>query len=371
MIWEAPSPHGDSPGKMRVVAAMSGGVDSSAAAALLQEAGYDVVGVTLRFQKCYESQASKSCCGADGIVRARAVAGQLKIPHYVVDCVDSFERQVLLEAWKEYEAGRTPNPCLLCNEQIKFGTLLLWTREMGASFLATGHYARIARDSEGNPLLRRGKDLSKDQSYFLGGLGRDQLKSVLFPLGEWRKSEVREYAFSRGLQTADAAESQDACLVAPGQSLGEMLQKRFGGEKRPGVFVNEKGEILGRHQGIHRFTLGQRKGLALSSPRRHWVKAISPEDGTVILTTEENLLYSCHFTVREVSWQKEVFPGSLRECDVQIRYRQSPQPVKVEFFSKDSARVIFQQPVRAITPGQAAVFYEGDLVLGRGWIYGC
>jgi tRNA-specific 2-thiouridylase len=352
-----------------IAVAMSGGVDSSVAAALLRDEGHAVIGVTLKLQDCREARASRSCCGADGIARARAVAGQLGIPHYVVDCVAGFEREVLRPAWDEYARGRTPSPCLLCNERIKFGALLAWSRRLGASLLATGHYARVDRAAAQGPALLRGRDPHKDQSYFLAGLDRDQLSAIAFPVGHLDKRAVRELAGALGLSTAETHDSQDACLVGPGQSFAEMLRERFAGESRPGPVVDETGRVLGRHSGIHRFTVGQRKGIRVPSTGRRWVKALRTEDFAVVVTDDEGALSSDRLVATELNWLGEGAAGGGLECQVQVRYRHAAERASISVRPSGAVDVAFEHPVRAIAPGQAAVFYDGDRVLGRGWIH--
>jgi tRNA-uridine 2-sulfurtransferase len=352
-----------------VVVAMSGGVDSSVAAALLLRAGHPVIGVTLRLQECHQVRGSRSCCGAEGIARARAVAGRLGIAHYVVDCVSEFEEQVLRPAWNDYAQARTPSPCLLCNERIKFGVLLSWARQLGAPRVATGHYARITLGPRGEPSLLRGKDPDKDQSYFLAGLQADQLRSVLFPIGHLHKQEVRGLARSLGLPSADTRESQDACLVGLDQSFAEMLRERFHAESRPGPIVDEDGRVLGQHRGIHRYTVGQRRGLGISSTGRCWVKAVCPNTAAVIITHDERALLASRLEAKGMNWIGTREPDGLpSSCQVQIRYRHAPAIARLEIRGEDSLGVVFEKPVRAITPGQAAVFYDGARVLGRGWI---
>jgi tRNA-uridine 2-sulfurtransferase len=353
----------------RVVVAMSGGVDSSVAAALLREEGHQVIGVTLKLQECHESRGSRSCCGVDGIIRARATAGQLGIPHYVLDCVREFDQQVLRPAWEEYAIGRTPSPCLLCNERIKFGALLSWSRQLGASLLATGHYAKLETLSTGEHLLLRGANRGKDQSYFLAGLGKGQLSSVCFPVGHLDKQAVRELARSMGLSTAETRDSQDACLVGPDQSFAEMLRERFGGASRPGPIVDDDGRVLGGHRGVHHFTVGQRKGLPVSSTSRRWVKAVRAEDSAIVVTDNEDNLYSTHFVATGLNWLGEDPHGSSMECEVQVRYRHAAEAARIQAASDGAVSVAFERPVRAITPGQAAVFYDGARILGRGWIH--
>lgn len=352
----------------RVAVALSGGVDSSVAAARLLAEGYEVVGVTLKLQNCADTGASRSCCGVDGMARARAAAGRLGIPHYVVDCTGEFEARVLRPAWEEYAAGRTPSPCLLCNERIKFGLLLAWARQIGAGFLATGHYARREQDGEGRPILRRGADPAKDQSYFLAGLAPDQLAAVRFPLGNACKHEVREEARRLDLPTATAADSQDACLVAPGQSFAEMLRQRFSAAAVPGSVVDRDGTCLGLHLGIHHFTVGQSRGLPGPSHIKRWVTAIRGDNGTVTVSSRAADLEGLQFAVGGLNWLLPEGCPSATRCLVQVRYRQSPVPATLEPTGGTTARIALDSPLRAIAPGQAAVFYDGDRVLGRGWI---
>lgn len=367
-----PAPGGELPRAQRVVVAMSGGVDSSVAAALLTEAGAEVIGVTLQLRECREARDSRSCCGVDGIARARAVAGQLGIPHYVLDCVQEFERQVLRPAWDEYAEGRTPSPCLLCNERIKFGLLLRWARGIGAERVATGHYARVERSADGEPALLRGRDRKKDQAYFLAGLDREQLAALAFPVGDLEKSAVRAAARELGLCVAEARDSQNACLVEPGASFAETLRKRFAAVARGGTIVDEAGVVLGQHAGIHRFTVGQRRGLGVSSPSRRWVKEVRGSDARVVLTDRKDALLSRQFVATGMSWQAPRPPaGSVVECTVQARHRHTATPAAVESGASGTVAIRLHEPMRAVTPGQAAVLYDGDRVLGRGWIDVC
>jgi tRNA-uridine 2-sulfurtransferase len=352
----------------RVAVAMSGGVDSSVAAALLAQAGHPLVGVTLQLQECHDAHGSKSCCGVDGITRAREVAGKLGFPHYVLDCVQDFEALVLRPAWQEYAAGRTPSPCLLCNERVKFGILLAWAERLGIPRVATGHYARLDRDAAGHPRLLRGCDVGKDQSYFLAGLSPAQLERSLFPVGHLQKPEVRVLAKSLGLPTAETPESQDACLVAPGESFAEMLRTRFSAPAQPGDIVDEAGRPVGTHAGIHLYTIGQRKGLPAGAPARRWVKAIAPDTGRIQVTSDVAEILSTELVAKEVSWLAGALPTSPLACSVQVRYRHAGVPATVQARGRDSLRVTLDRPAKAVTPRQAVVFYEGDQVLGRGWI---
>lgn len=351
-----------------MVVALSGGVDSSVAAAVLAADGWQVIGVTLRLHDCQEGGASRSCCGVDSIARARAVAAHLGIPHYVVDGVEAFAAHVLRPAWDEYAAGRTPSPCLLCNERIKFGMLLEWARGVGAESLATGHYARLAADAGGTPQLLRGLDPGKDQAYFLAGLTLEQLRAVLFPLGTRHKHEIRELARTLALPSAETPDSQDACLVAPGQSFAEMLRQRFAADPMPGMVVDPAGRVVGPHAGLHLFTVGQRKGLPGNSTSPRWVKAICADTATVVVTGNVHDLDGQGFVATGMNWLDEAAFAQPCRCQVQVRYRHEAAAATAVRIGPDSVRVACDAPIRAITPGQAAVFYDGARVLGRGWI---
>ncbi len=347
---------------------MSGGVDSSVAAALLLQEGFEVIGATLQLHSCDEAAFRRTCCSAAGPAQAGNVAGILGIPHYVLDCRHQFQDLVLRHGWSEYARGRTPNPCIICNDRIKFGFLLDVAKSLGASTIATGHHARIERDGRERPFLKRGRDLGKDQSYFLFSLRSGQLRAALLPIGHFTKAEVREQAWRLGLPNADQAESQDACFLAKGESYAEMLRRRFQGEARPGEIEDSEGRVLGRHEGFHQFTIGQRKGLGIALGRRAWVKAIDPENARVVVCRDERELLSQGLIATDVRW-RHAFEGSCPiPCSVQIRYCHKAVPAVVEPIGTDRVRVIFGEPVRAVTPGQAAVFYDGESLLGGGWI---
>ena len=357
-----------SPLKGRVLVAMSGGVDSSVTAALLLEDGFEVIGATLQLQSCDEGSFGRTCCSGAGPAQAGNVAGILGIPHYLLDCRQQFHAAVLHYSWMEYARGRTPNPCVVCNERIKFGFLLETARSLGASRIATGHYARIERDGRQRPLLKRGRDQGKDQSYFLFSLDNRQLEAALFPIGHFTKAEVRERARRLGLPNADQEESQDACFLAEGETYAEILRQRFQGEARPGEVVDGEGRVLGRHEGFHRFTIGQRKGLGIALGQRAWVKTIDPENARVVLCRDKSELLSRGLIATGVRWRHPFESSRPIACSVQIRYRHEAVPALVEHVGAQRVRVIFGNPVRAVTPGQAAVFYDGDTLLGGGWI---
>ncbi len=354
--------------RTRVVVAMSGGVNSSVAAALLKERGFEVIGVTLKLQPQNPTADAESGRTIDGTSRARAVADILQIPHHVLACEKEFENAVLRPAWTEYASGRTPSPCLWCNERIKFGVLVDWAQSIGADVVATGHYARRIDDDAGNPILLRAVDRNKDQSYFLARLTAAQLRHVVFPIGQMHKREVREAARRFGLPNAEQTESQDACLVAAGDSFAEALRQRFGGTARPGAILDRSGEIVGHHEGIHRFTVGQRQGLHIVSPTRSWVAAIESPSATVRVTNQEYDLISHDLVTTETCWvghAPTVWPAT---CEVQVRYRHAPVSAALLPLGPGSLRINLETGVRAITPGQAAVLYRGEQVLGSGWI---
>ncbi len=352
----------------RIVAAMSGGVDSSVAAALLLEQGFEVIGVTLQLQTCQGPSDGLTCGGTDAVSQAGAVAARLGIDHHLLDCRRDFERTVLLPGWQEYRRGRTPNPCVICNEYIKFGVLLDYAKKLRAEKIATGHYARIGVGKNGQVFLKRGADIRKDQSYFLFSISPDKLSSVLFPIGVYAKDAVRDLARRIGLDNADREESQDACFSAKGTAYPEALRQRFNEESTPGRFLDEEGRSLGSHDGIHRFTIGQRRGLGVALGSPAWVKSIDPESGAVFLTTRKEGLISQGLIATGVRWHALKQKFKRLRCSVQARYNQTPVLATVEQVGPDKVRVLFDCPLPAVTPGQAAVFYSGDRLLGGGWI---
>jgi tRNA-specific 2-thiouridylase len=351
----------------RVVAALSGGVDSSVAAALLKEAGHEVIGVTLQLHPCEQSTAARSCCGIEAVAKARDVAGTLGIPHFVVNYEKEFQEEVLRPSWEEYKRGRTPNPCILCNERIKFGRLLEKAASLGAQKVATGHYAQI---DESGPFISRGVDPGKDQSYFLASLGFGEIRRLAFPVGGYLKTEVRELARRIGLSVAERPDSQDACLVSEGETFAQMLQRRFGDVQNGGPVVGDDGAILGTHNGVSEFTIGQRKGLGVAAGKPAWVRAIDADKATVYVTTDRDAILARGLQASSVRWVKGEPVDKSFECEVQVRYRQKPVRAAVAIEGGGKAKVSFVKPVRAVTPGQAVVFYEGDRVIGSGWIDG-
>lgn len=351
----------------RVVVAMSGGVDSSVAAGLVAEQGFDAVGIAMRLYSTPQEQYTKSCCSPDDLFDARMVADSLEIPFYVANYEKEFEQTVIDYFVAEYERGRTPNPCVACNNHLKFDILLDRSLALGSKYLATGHYARIDRSGD-VPVLRKGLDDSKDQSYFLFGIPREALGRILFPLGEMTKDEVRDRARRMTLETAEKPESQEICFVT-GRSYREFVEERLKTQTpRPGRIVHENGEVLGEHDGIHGFTIGQRKGLGIGYHEPLYVRAIRPKDDTVVVGPRESLL-ARGLVAENCNWLSFERPPGPMECGVKIRYRSESVPALLTVGADAAtAFVEFEEPQRAVTPGQAAVFYRDDEVLGGGWI---
>lgn len=355
----------------RVLAAMSGGVDSSVAAALLVEAGHEVIGVTMK-TFCYSDVPShgKTCCGLDGIMDAKRVADSLGIPHYVFDVEEDFTRDVIDDFVTEYARGRTPNPCVRCNSNTKFRDLLERGRALGCDRIATGHYVRIEHDDEGSRLLR-GLDDAKDQSYFLWGLPSSMLATLLFPLGDLTKEEVRERARALELVTAEKPESQEICFVPTGD-YRDLLKKRLGTVHpalEPGKLVTPDGREMGEHNGYAGFTVGQRRGLGGGFPEPMFVLEIRPDSREVVIGTREEL-YQDLVRVGELNWLTQA-PGPGDRVRVQLRYRAPVVDAVVAEASEDGGSGLtleLAEPQAAVTPGQSAVVFQGDQVLGGGRI---
>jgi tRNA-specific 2-thiouridylase len=356
----------------RVVVAMSGGVDSSLAAALLVEQGYDVVGVMLRLWvepplPGAEADAANRCCSLESLIDAQAVADRLGIPFYVINAEEPFRSGVVDYFLREYAAGRTPNPCLVCNREIRFGYLLEYARSLGARYLATGHYARICPHANGQLALWRGVDPAKDQSYVLSVLGQDELRQALFPLGEYTKGQVRAMAVDRNLPTASRPESQDLCFVVDGD-YRRFLSRWAPDSVRLGPILDRTGRRLGTHRGLPFYTVGQRGGLGIAAPRPLYVLELHGQDNTLIVGTAEELGQRWLRAVG-VNWIAG-FPPPEKPflAQVQVRYHAQPVPGTVLPRSDGSVEVHFEEPLRGITPGQASVFYRGELCLGGGAI---
>jgi tRNA-specific 2-thiouridylase len=355
--------------RKRVLAALSGGVDSAVATALLVEAGYEVIAVSMLLAGSVESR-DGGCCSIDDFQDARRVAEHLGIPYYVLNLKDAFRHRVIDVFTSEYLRGRTPNPCLLCNRDLKFDLLWQRARELDADFVATGHYARIEYDAQTDRYrLLRGADPRKDQSYFLFTLNQAQLARTLFPVGRMTKDEVREKARTLGLRVAEKPESQDICFIPDGD-YARFIERRLSPEQvKTGEIVDQEGNVLGVHDGIHRFTVGQRRGLGvggLAEPR--YVTHIDARSGRVTIGPK-NQLNSRGFIATSVNWTEEA-PRTEQPMTVKIRYRHPALPARVVPQPEGKAQVWFEHASPAVTPGQAAVFYEGERVLGGGWIAG-
>ena len=382
---------------------MSGGVDSSATAALLLEQGYDVVGITLKLwpQDCV-NRAEDKCCGPQAVTDARAVCHKLGIPYYLIDEAAEFQKHVIQYFADEYKAGRTPNPCVMCNQNLKFGRLIDRADQLGADFIATGHFARVervedpsmvgtsrcdvlARAAAGETiapldaartaqravptsryLLKRGRDLRKDQSYFLFSLRQDQLARAMFPLGEKTKSDTREVARHCNLKTADKEESMEICFV-PDNNYGGFLQQANLVQKHRGEIVDVRGQVLGHHDGIEFYTIGQRKGLGLSSPKPLYVVELDAEQNRVVVG-DDTMLDRDEFVAERCNWHPFDQLTEPTEVTAKIRYNHPGTPATITPLGDNRAKVKLHTPQRAITPGQAAVFYQDDLVVGGGWI---
>jgi len=354
----------------RIAVAMSGGVDSSVTAALLTEQGHDVIGITMRVwdpSACSDAgdDAEASCCSPDDVRDAGRIADQLGIPFYVVNFEDEFRQLVINDFVSEYTQGRTPNPCVRCNELVKFGLLLDKARELGADFLATGHYAQVEKGADGFFHLLKGLDPKKDQSYFLFALSQEQLARTLFPLGGFTKQEVRTLAARFGLRVAEKSESQEICFI-PDDNYVRFLEAEKEVENLSGAIVTRQGKELGRHHGTYRYTVGQRRGLGIAWKEPLYVLGVDAKRREVIVGPHDEL-YRKGLTAGSVNWMMPQ-PIAAFDTTCRIRYRHQAVPCRVIPLPENRVEVVFAEQEKSVTPGQAVVFYEGNRVLGGGWI---
>ncbi len=395
----------------KVVVAMSGGVDSSVAAALLIERGYEVVGCFMRLGSEDEAEIAdgydnireeacgsgigsrdsgvgksgesghpnassdtrypkpetrhQGCCSVNDASDARLVAARLGVPFYVLNFKRDFGR-IINYFVQEYNAGRTPNPCVRCNDWLKFGKLHDYAKSIDADYIASGHYARIERNGDGHAQLMRGLDTNKDQSYVLFGSSRDRLDDMLLPIGEMHKSEVRQRARDMGLGVGDKPDSQEICFV-PDNDYARLVERRSPDQVKPGQIVDREGKVVGEHPGHQHFTIGQRRGVGVALGYPIYVTHLDPEANTVTVGSKEDLL-SSGLTASQTNWLAGEKPDDWRSCGVKVRYNSEPTPGRVRFTAEDALEVKFDKPIAAVTPGQAVVCYDGDRVLGGGWI---
>jgi tRNA-specific 2-thiouridylase len=366
---------------MKIAVAMSGGVDSSAAAAILKTEGHDLVGFTMQLWNQrrgisvdeHGDPLPSRCCSLDDVYDARRVAEELGFPFYVLNLEREFERDVVEPFITSYLEGETPIPCVACNSRLKFASLDRLAESLGCDKVATGHYARVEFDNAaGRHRLFRGRNIQKDQSYFLWELTQNQLSRSMFPLGEMSKPEVREVARDSNLAVAEKAESQEICFVPDGDYAGfidRYLAAEGGTERLPGAgeITNALGEVVGEHQGIHRFTIGQRRGIGIANEHPLYVVSIDSARNRIVVGGQDELL-SDEFTAAGVNWIAFDEPAMPVRAEVRVRYRHMPAHASITPIANQRARIKFDEPQRAITPGQATVFYRGDEVVGGGWI---
>lgn len=353
--------------KKKALIAMSGGVDSSVAAFLMKEAGYDCIGVTM---KLYDNEdigidQEKTCCSLSDIEDARSVAVKLGIPYYVFNFKADFKEKVIDPFIDSYRCGMTPNPCIECNRHLKFTQLHQKARELQCDVVVTGHYARITKDEQGYHLLK-GKDAAKDQSYVLYSLTQEQLAHTCFPLGEYTKEEIRRMAEEQGFFNAGKKDSQDICFIPDGD-YRRFIEETTGQKSTPGNFVDQEGNVLGIHKGYYCYTIGQRRGLGISAPQSLYVVEIRPEKNEVVLGSNEDLFHS-HLMADHFNWIEQVGPDEIIKA--RIRYHQTEKEATVRVLEDNRVEVDFLEPQRAITKGQAVVLYRGDAVAGGGRIIG-
>jgi tRNA-specific 2-thiouridylase len=350
---------------MRIVVAMSGGVDSSVAAALLAEQGHDVIGLSMQLYPQENGVQFGSCCTLDDLHDARRVASKLGFPHYILNLEERFQETVISNFVHEYASGRTPLPCAHCNSDLKFSTLLERAKGFGSDHVATGHYARIDRSTDGRWLLKRSVDRDKDQSYFLFSLTQEQLAGAVFPVGSLSKPAVRAEAHRLGLAVADKADSQEICFVPDGDYAAFVATRAP--EARAGAIRDEQGRTLGSHAGVHRFTIGQRKGLGIAAGTPLYVVKIDADSGDVTVGPRA-ALDRPSLTACGVNWLSVNAPLNWLRTSAQIRHRHRAAAGRVRALDGGRAEFAFDEPQPAVTPGQAVVFYDEDVVVGGGWI---
>ncbi|NQT90638.1 MAG: tRNA 2-thiouridine(34) synthase MnmA [Candidatus Omnitrophica bacterium] len=353
----------------QVILAMSGGVDSSVAAHLLKEKGYSVIGITFKLwpKGFCGMHGAKSCCSVESIDDARSVCAKLDIPHYVINCAKLFKKEVIDYFLKTYEKGQTPNPCIVCNEKIKFPLLLKKAKEIGADYIATGHYARCLFDKKSSRfLVKEGKDKNKDQSYVLFSLTQRALMRLLLPVGDFKKEKIRSIAKKLGLRVYDKKDSQEICFILD-NNLERFLKEKLGKRIKPGLITDKRGKILGTHPGTCFFTIGQRKGLRIPYGKPLYVTDIRYRAGHIIAGEYRDTLKK-NFIVKDLSWMAGTELSKPIEAQVKIRYQHPKSKAFITPLTRNSCVVDFLKPQSAPTPGQAAVFYKKDTVLGGGWI---
>ncbi len=351
----------------KALIAMSGGVDSSVAARLMSERGFSCIGCTMKLFNNEDAgvKPSKACCSLEDTEDARSVAYSIGMPYYVFNFTDSFKEEVIARFIRAYEEGRTPNPCIDCNRYEKFGKLYERAQILGCDYIVTGHYARI-ESTDGQYFLKKGLDPAKDQSYVLYFLTQEMLSRTFFPLGGMHKTEVRALAEQYGFVNADKPDSQDICFVPDGD-YASVIETNTGKTYPPGDFTDEEGNVLGRHKGIIHYTVGQRRGLGISSTEPWYVKRLDVPDNRVILSRNQDL-FSKEVKVSDFNWISGHAPEGPVRCSAKIRYRHKEQPASAFPEGEDKVTILFDEPVRAVTAGQAAVIYDGDTVLGGGVI---
>ena len=351
----------------KIIVGLSGGVDSTLTALLLKQQGFDVIAVTLKLHANNTTETNGiKCGGSEFTQRAQRSADELGIPFHVIDCRQKFEKRILEKSWQAFETGNTPNPCYMCNATVKFVELLNTARTLGAEEIATGHYARIEFDSQQRPVLKRGLDTNKDQSYFLSGISSEILNRTLFPLGSMQKSDVKKLVASHGLSCSTLRESQDLCFAAPNGHFSNMLCKHFSGISTPGIFIDESGKQLGIHNGIHQYTIGQRRGLGFATGERVKIININPHSGVIVVSGNKDAACFLQCRANPFYWSREPLTcGELAMA--QVRYRQAAVESVIEE-NTSALQVRFATPVFGVSPGQLLVLYKDDCVIGSGTI---